>query len=275
MAVVDCTCCRCGSDFVAGKSDAKYCGLACRKGAVADQQRARRASRPPRERVLNALVCEWCGASFTGGRSRFCSPSHRSSAWARDNPGRKVHRPRFEPARACVECGLEFRAPRERSRFCSHTCRAREYRRRNAEACRRRGREWASQNPEGGRVWRSANKAKVRDAQRAHYERMMEKAPAVMRQRFREAAARRRAALACVPVVPFTAEQLQARFAIFAGCWICGDPSAPLEADHVKPIAKGGPHMLSNLRPACRPCNASKKDRWFGVAGLGSYAGGV
>ncbi|MGX7727586.1 HNH endonuclease [Rhodococcus sp. 5G237] len=32
--------------------------------------------------------------------------------------------------------------------------------------------------------------------------------------------------------------------------------------DHVKPINKGGPHMLANLRPACGPCNSRKRDQW-------------
>jgi 5-methylcytosine-specific restriction endonuclease McrA len=37
--------------------------------------------------------------------------------------------------------------------------------------------------------------------------------------------------------------------------------------DHVVPIARGGIHELSNLRPACRRCNSGKRDRliheWF------------
>ena len=38
--------------------------------------------------------------------------------------------------------------------------------------------------------------------------------------------------------------------------------------DHVKPLIAGGSHMLANLRPACLPCNASKKDKWpYAVAG--------
>ncbi len=30
----------------------------------------------------------------------------------------------------------------------------------------------------------------------------------------------------------------------------------------VKPLAKGGSHWASNLRPACRSCNSRKGDRW-------------
>ena len=64
-----------------------------------------------------------------------------------------------------------------------------------------------------------------------------------------------------------SAHLVRARVEAFGGlCWICGDPYSQI--DHVKPLGKGGPHMASNLRPACGYCNASKKDKWYGVAGL-------
>ncbi|MET3948999.1 5-methylcytosine-specific restriction endonuclease McrA, partial [Arthrobacter sp. UYCu512] len=34
-----------------------------------------------------------------------------------------------------------------------------------------------------------------------------------------------------------------------------------LEMDHIVPLRRGGPHRLSNVTPACGPCNGSKKDR--------------
>lgn len=44
-------------------------------------------------------------------------------------------------------------------------------------------------------------------------------------------------------------------------CWIC--KIKPYESiDHVKPLNKGGAHILCNLRPACKPCNSSKGDKW-------------
>lgn len=63
------------------------------------------------------------------------------------------------------------------------------------------------------------------------------------------------------PVVDFNENQLAARLEYFGHkCWICG---ADWEhADHVKPLVKGGPHMLSNIRPACATCNKSKADIW-------------
>lgn len=64
------------------------------------------------------------------------------------------------------------------------------------------------------------------------------------------------------PTISFTAEQLAERIAYYAArCWICRVASYE-QLDHVKPLTKGGSHMLSNLRPACSACNNRKNDRW-------------
>lgn len=61
--------------------------------------------------------------------------------------------------------------------------------------------------------------------------------------------------------IPFTPEQLQQRLAYFGNrCWICSRPGE--HADHVKPIRKGGWHMLGNIRPACATCNRRKNQTW-------------
>lgn len=71
---------------------------------------------------------------------------------------------------------------------------------------------------------------------------------------------RRARELAAVSI-PFTKEQLAQRWAYYGGkCWICRVPAT--DADHVKPISKGGAHMLCNLRPICDSCNSSKAARW-------------
>jgi len=50
-------------------------------------------------------------------------------------------------------------------------------------------------------------------------------------------------------------------------CAYCGS-SRPLEQDHVIPLSRGGPYTKSNIVPACKPCNASKRDQtpdeWVG-----------
>jgi 5-methylcytosine-specific restriction endonuclease McrA len=73
-------------------------------------------------------------------------------------------------------------------------------------------------------------------------------------------------------IVPFTKGQLDAKWAYWAGkCWICGTTATA--TDHVKPLAKGGAHMLCNLRPICQPCNSRKGSRWpFDLNSLRRFA---
>lgn len=77
----------------------------------------------------------------------------------------------------------------------------------------------------------------------------------------RIANAKRRALRAKASVFPIRNESFIAKWAYWGGkCWMCGDNASTW--DHVKPLAKGGLHILANLRPACKPCNSGKKDRW-------------
>jgi 5-methylcytosine-specific restriction endonuclease McrA len=41
-------------------------------------------------------------------------------------------------------------------------------------------------------------------------------------------------------------------------CWICEIQLDVVQWDHVHPLSKGGSHVLSNLRPACKDCNGRK-----------------
>ena len=80
-------------------------------------------------------------------------------------------------------------------------------------------------------------------------------------ERGRRYSATRNAAKLAVATVPFTDEQLRARWAYYGDrCWMCGAEAA--HTDHVKPLSKGGAHMLCNLRPACASCNLRKNNRW-------------
>jgi 5-methylcytosine-specific restriction endonuclease McrA len=104
---------------------------------------------------------------------------------------------------------------------------ANERRRRDPAADRARVRAWQKQNPERYRAIQARRRARRRDA----------------------------------TVVRFTREQILAKVAYWGGrCWICGGSYEVI--DHVKPLARGGAHMLSNLRPACRTCNLSKGGKW-------------
>lgn len=71
----------------------------------------------------------------------------------------------------------------------------------------------------------------------------------------------RRARVRGATVVKFSSSDLALRMSYFGNkCWMCSGPFEHI--DHVKPISKGGSHMLSNLRPACRSCNSSKSAKW-------------
>lgn len=107
------------------------------------------------------------------------------------------------------------------------------------------------------RYWADPESARARD--RAWHAANREASRVISTRR----AARRRAALAAVPLVDFTREQLEARIAYWGGrCYLCGAPWE--QVDHVKPVARGGPHCLANFRPTCGPCNNSKGATWHG-----------
>jgi len=103
----------------------------------------------------------------------------------------------------------------------------------NPDAARENERRWATANPDKVRVKGHRQRARKKEA----------------------------------TVVPVTVEQVVAKLSMWGNrCWMCG--GAFDSVDHVKPLAKGGAHVLANLRPACRSCNAKKNARWYGVAEL-------
>lgn len=115
----------------------------------------------------------------------------------------------------------------------------REYRLANRERIDQRIKEWHAAHPE-----------RVREIGRKH-----------ARAHGAKHARIRKARKSCVQIIPFTQEQWEAKVAYWGNrCWICGGEWS--EMDHVKPIAAGGAHMLCNLRPACKPCNSGKCDKW-------------
>lgn len=147
----------------------------------------------------------------------------------------------------------------------------REYRKRNAERRREIERQYRERNADAVKA-KNARHREATKEHRAEYDRRWaaanrEKSVAkTMRWRAKnpayhvEAVRRYNLRKRGASVVPFTLEQLAQRLSMFTGCWMCGGPADTI--DHVKPLNKGGAHMLANLRPACRSCNSSKSDRW-------------
>jgi len=117
-------------------------------------------------------------------------------------------------------------------------------------------------NPEENRArataWNKANVERRRYINRSWQHRTYAADP----ERFREVWRRREAVIRQgVTLVPFTLDQLAAKVAYWGNrCRWCGGPFEAI--DHVKPLAAGGPHMLANLTPSCRRCNATKRDMW-------------
>ncbi len=55
-----------------------------------------------------------------------------------------------------------------------------------------------------------------------------------------------------------TDEQWSALQRAWGGCAYCGADNVPLQRDCVQAISRGGRYTLTNVAPACGPCNSSK-----------------
>lgn len=134
----------------------------------------------------------------------------------------------------------------------------------NPEPQRERAREWARAHPEENRAraaaWNVANRdqrnGNSRRSARARY-------AADYGETKREQWRRREAVIrqGC-ELYPFTLVQLAGKLDYWGGlCRWCRTAEADCW-DHVKPLARRGPHMLANLAPACTGCNSAKRDVW-------------
>lgn len=76
----------------------------------------------------------------------------------------------------------------------------------------------------------------------------------------REKSKRRKAELKNRISVKVKPKQILFRFSTFGGCCAYCGTKAEMEIEHFNPVAHGGTHVLSNILPACKPCNSSKTD---------------
>ena len=134
----------------------------------------------------------------------------------------------------------------------------RDYYLKNREKIKERTRQWSAQNAERKRevdaAYRRENRERLREWHREHGKTPERRAATNHKNKMRQT-------LKKTNGLKLTAEQVDARMSYFGyRCWMCGEPG--VEVDHVKPITKGGAHMLCNLRPACRSCNSSKNNKW-------------
>lgn len=206
-----------------------------------------------RHRTAGEPACEACKVAITEDRKR----------WKKANPDKVA---------AMGRAYREANADKERER-------QRRWYRENRDKVLEQSRRWAQANPDKVRArwrrWQEANPDKVREAQRRYNERNPDRQKPwreanpdkvseytrrwsqANRDKVAEKARRRRAQRAAALTIPFTTEQLAERMAFWGDrCWMCGGDYDTV--DHVIPLAEGGPHCLSNCRPACRSCNSAK-----------------
>ena len=179
--------------------------------------------------------CSDCVAYFmcsTNTMTR-CSSCQREYERARDREYAKANaEARRDKARAYYEANRDEIKAKVRARYYG-----------NLEESRERAREYTRRRSEQKRAY-DAEYRRKHPERRAFHEQRRQARKRTQRELF-----------------PFTREQLDQRMSMFGhACWMCGGPFE--HVDHVKPLSRGGIHALSNLRPACAPCNISKGARW-------------
>jgi 5-methylcytosine-specific restriction endonuclease McrA len=123
---------------------------------------------------------------------------------------------------------------------------ARNYRRELGDVVVQRTRDWRAKNHE----WLLARRREQHAAD-----------PLPQRERARLCAAKRRAAKRRAPITIVTRADWELCKEVFGHrCAYCF-AAAPLTLDHVEPLSRGGAHAMSNIVPACKPCNTRKNAR--------------
>lgn len=121
-------------------------------------------------------------------------------------------------------------------------------------------------------IYRAKNQAKIKAAQQAwrneHPEEHRARAtawrkanPETHRRMMKNHNERRRAQQLGATIADFTQDQWERmKDAYDHRCAYCGNKMKRLEKDHIIPLSKGGNHTYTNIVPACRRCNAKKRD---------------
>lgn len=197
--------------------------------------------------------CEGCKIAMAiKGRER------RDAELQRAGRDRIYRRPVIDGRKECIQCRkwvqLEFYKPIPPGGL-SNQCN-------DCRAEQRRTEWFARRYPDGQQLsfWTGLSPEESRLVRK----RRMERYRAKNVDRYRDYTRERRRRIG-VPkghgVVGVTRAQIKARWDYYGGrCWMCGAPAT--QTDHVKPVAKGGPNLAANMRPACGPCNGAKSDRW-------------
>jgi 5-methylcytosine-specific restriction endonuclease McrA len=261
---------------------AVYCSAACRTRFNKLRRKGKVA--------LNDRTCEGCGVVFRvfDARAMFCSQKCRTK-----------HRPAERSVRACIVCSKEFTVIGERQNLtCGPECSGirmewvsylskkptkskslkcviclKEFESvRTAVycggACASIGQHWASHMKHSSdemkalsaaraRDYRARNAEAVRSRNRAYYQTDAGKTAS------KKAAYKYRAAAEKADGHHTWSEFRDKCRDLGWKCYWCGCElnTKTSTQDHVLPISKGGSNWITNIVPACKPCNSKKRDR--------------
>jgi 5-methylcytosine-specific restriction endonuclease McrA len=166
--------------------------------------------------------------------------AYREANWEKEAAQKKAYR-EANPEKVAAQKKAYHEANREKV-----AAQQKAYREANPEKVAARHRAYREANPEKVAARNKAYREANREKEAAH------KAMLRGKQRAQKFGGQH---------IDHTTEQFHARMSMFGNkCWICGGPWE--HSDHMKPLARRGPHMLANWRPSCRDCNLRKSDMW-------------
>lgn len=235
------------------KGETPYCGT--------HYARARRNGGDPGPRGLKRRACPpapccICGGGFYRGyKGRpYCSTHFARVTKSPDDDAGPAVRVR-KPGRPCSRCGGPFRRYVGGDAFCERCSQARRYELNREREKARSARYWRENQDRllelsiaRGREWRRdpANADRIRSIKAAYRALNREQRRRYGRERWRTMAADVDAGVISV----IRADP----------CAYCGSRT-DITIDHIEPLVAGGEHVPENVTAACRPCNASKRDR--------------
>jgi hypothetical protein len=243
-------CRRCEALIPAGRRiDAVYCSTSCQQ--LSNNVRFMALRKQARATVRQGRECAICGADISGrnGNSRYCG----GACW------RAVNFPTADMSRAvCASCGASLAGRKGGTEYCDWQCRHKALyvtvpRKSYEKICDWCGGVFTAVHARAQYCSGSCNQQAFIDRDRDAY-----------RARKREENCVRRAREAGTPTYRITERDWRRLLERYrASCAYCGVRSDNLTRDHVVPIARGGPHGIGNLLPACARCNGSKNDRFI------------
>lgn len=195
-------------------------------------------------RTLDGLCC-WCRECRREARRNDEKAATYSRAY------RAAHREQYRRWEAAY-----WAVPENKER---KDARRREREAQNREMLNARSRAWAKAHPERVRAASIKRNAARSKEQQAYNKAWRLAHPDLFAEQYRRRRVREIMALGDSDV---TAERWAALVAAWDGCCAyCGKHATRMTQDHVRPLSKGGEHMMMNLLPACQSCNSSKNGR--------------